>query len=123
MDFLDILGWACFFYLMWQLLGSWFFVQQLKHKINDAVEEAELLKEAERSVLAMRFEHVEENGHHVVLAYGKNNKFLGQGLSEDDAAKNIQISYPRHKILIVNDKATITKVLEPLKASNGSISN
>jgi hypothetical protein len=114
MDIIDILGWACFFYLAWQLLKSWIFVQQLKHKINDAVEEAELLKEAERSVLALRFEHVEENGHSIVLAYGKNNKFLGQGITEDDAAKNIQIYYPRHKILIVNDKSTITKVLDPV---------
>jgi hypothetical protein len=114
MDFLDILGWALFFYLMWQLLGSWFFVQQLKHKIKDAVEEAEVLREAEKSIIALRFEHVEENGHSVVLAYGKNNKFLGQGLTEDDATKNIQLYYPRHKILIVNEKATITKVLDPL---------
>lgn len=119
MSFLDILGWAVLFYLMWQLLGSWFFVQQLKHKINDAVEEAELIREAEKSVLAMRFEHVEENGHSVVLAYGKNNKFLGQGISEEDAAKNIQLYYPKHKILIVNEKATITKILDPIQTSNG----
>jgi len=119
MNFLDIIGWAVLFYLMWQLLGSWFIVQQLRHKINDAVEEAEFLKEAERSVLALRFEHVEQNEHKVVLAYGKNNKFLGQGLTEDDATKNIQFYYPRHKILIVNDKATITKILDPLHASNG----
>jgi len=119
MNFLDILGWAVFFYLMWQLLGSWYFVQQLKHRVNDAVEEAELVREAERSVLALRFEHVEENGHSVVLAYGKNNKFLGQGMTEDDAAKNIQLYYPKHKILVVNDNATITKILDPLHASNG----
>jgi hypothetical protein len=118
MNFLDILGWAVFFYLMWQLLSSWVFVQQLKHKINDAVEEAELLKEAEKQVLALRFEHVEENGHNVVLAYGKNNKFLGQGLNEDDAAKNIQLYYPRHQILIVNEKATITKILDPVDAKS-----
>lgn len=114
MNFFDIIGWAVFFYLFWQLLGSWFFVQQLRHKINDAVEEAEILREAEKSVLALKFEHVKENGHQVVLAYGKNNKFLGQGLTEEDAAKNIQLSYPKHRILIVNEKATITKVLDPL---------
>jgi hypothetical protein len=114
MNFLDIIGWAVFFYLLWQLLGSWFFVQQLRHRINDAVEEAEILREAEKSVLALKFEHVKENGHQVVLAYGKNNKFLGQGLTEEDAAKNIQLSYPKHRILIVNEKATITKVLDPL---------
>lgn len=118
MDLLDILGWALFFYLLWQLLGSWLFVQQLKHRINDAVQEAELIREAEKEVLALRFEYVEENGHKVVLAYGKNNKFLGQGLTEDDAAKNIQLYYPRHRILIVNEKATITKVLDPLDAKS-----
>ena len=118
MNFLDIIGWAVFFYLLWQLLGSWFFVQQLRHRINDAVEEAEILREAEKSVLALKFEHVKENGHQVVLAYGKNNKFLGQGLTEEDAAKNIQIYYPKHKILIVNEKATITKVLDPLDAKS-----
>lgn len=116
---MEFIGWVVFFYLMWQLLKSWIFVQQLKHKINDAVEEAEFIREAEKAVLALRFEHVEENGHRVVLAYGKNNKFLGQGSSEDDAANKIQLYYPKHKILIVNDKATITKVLDPLQTSNG----
>ncbi len=118
MSFLDILGWVVFFYITWQLLKSWMFVQQIKHKINDAVEEAELIKEAEKSVLALRFEHIEENGHQVVLAYGKHNKFLGQGPTEDETAKNIQICYPKHKILIVNEKATITKILDPLDAKS-----
>lgn len=116
---MELIGWVCFFYFGWQLLKSWIFVQNLKHQISDAVEEAELVRGAERSVLALRFEHVEENGHYAVLAYGKNNKFLGQGLTEEDAAKNIQLSYPKHKILIVNDKSTITKVLDPLQTSNG----
>jgi hypothetical protein len=114
MDIVEIIGWACFFYLGWQLLKSWIFVQDLKHRIAEAVEDQVALQEAEKQVLAMRFEHVEENGHKVVLAYGKNNRFLGQGLTEEDAAKTIQVYYPRHKILIVNEKATITKVLDPL---------
>lgn len=115
---MEFIGWICFFYFGWQLLKSWIFVQNLKQQINNAVEEAELIQETERSVLALRFEHVEENGYQVVLAYGKNNKFLGQGLTEDEAAKNIQIYYPRHKIVIVNEKATITKVLDPLDAKS-----
>jgi hypothetical protein len=119
MDLMEFIGWVVFFHLMWQLLKSWFFVQQLKHRIQDAAEEAVLIEEAEKAILALRFEHVEENGHSVVLAYGKNNKFLGQGITEDEAAKNIQLCYPRHKILIINDKATITKILDPIQASNG----
>jgi hypothetical protein len=118
MDIVEIIGWACFFYLAWQLLKSWIFVQGLKHRIAEAVEEEIAVKEAEKQVLALRFEHVEENGHSVVLAYGKNNRFLGQGVTEDDAAKNIQIYYPTHKILIVNEKATITKILDPLDAKS-----
>lgn len=115
---MELLGWILFVYLMWQLLSSWVFVQQLKHRIKDAVEEAELVEEVEKRVIALRFEHIEENGHSVVLAYGKNNKFLGQGASELEAEKNIQLYYPRHKILIVNEKATITKILDPLDAKS-----
>lgn len=119
MDLIEFIGWVCFFYLGWQLLKSWIFVQQLRHRITDAVAEAELVEEIEKQVIALRFEHVEENGHNVVLAYGKNNKFLGQGLSEEDAAKNIQLYYPRHKIIIVNEKSTITKILDPIQTTNG----
>jgi hypothetical protein len=119
MDIVEIIGWACFFYLGWQLLKSWIFVQDLKHRIAEAVDEEVAVREAEKSVLALRFEHVEENGHKVVLAYGKNNRFLGQGLTEDDAAKNIQIYYPRHKIVVVDDKSTITKILDPVQTTNG----
>lgn len=118
MDLIDFLGWVIFFYLTWQLLKSWLFVQQLRHRISDAVAEAELVEEIEKQVIALRFEHIEENGYKVVLAYGKNNKFLGQGSTEDEAAKNIQLYYPRHKIVIVNEKATITKVLEPIDAKS-----
>ena len=119
MDIIEFLGWVVFFYITWQLLKSWLFVQQLKHRIQDAIDEADSVEEVEKRVMYMRFEHVEENGHSVVLAYGKNNHFLGQGLSEDEAAKNIQLHYPQHKILIVNEKAAITKVLEPIQTSNG----
>ena len=118
MDIIEFLGWVVFFYITWQLLKSWVFVQQLKHRIQDAVDEAELVEEVEKRVIALRFEHVTENGHSVVLAYGKNNQFLGQGSSEEAAEKNIQLYYPRHKILIVNEKATITKVLDPLDAKS-----
>lgn len=119
MDIVEFVGWVCFFYLGWQLLKSWIFVQNLKHRIAEAVEEEIAEKESEKQVLALRFEHVEENGHKVVLAYGKNNRFLGQGMSEEDAATNIQVHYPRHKIIIVNEKSTITKILDPVQTTNG----
>ncbi len=118
MDIIEFIGWVCFFYISWQLLKSWIFVQGLKHRIAEAVEEEIAVQDAEKQVLALRFEHVQENGHKVVLAYGKNNRFLGQGVTEDDAAKNIQVYYPRHKIVIVNEKATITKILDPLDAKS-----
>jgi hypothetical protein len=118
MDFIEFLGWVCFFYLGWQLLKSWIFVQNLKQQIADAVDQEVASKEAEQQVLAMWFERVEENGHAVVLAYGKNNKFLGQGDTEEDAAQNIQICYPRHKIVVVDNKSTIIKILDPVDAKS-----
>ena len=119
MSFVEFLGYLVFFYLMWQLFKSWIFVQNLKHRIAEAVDEELAVQSAEQHVLALRFEHVEENGHAVVLAYGKNNKFLGQGLSEDDVTKNIQMHYPKHKIVVVNDKAVITKIHDPVQSING----
>ena len=91
MSFVEFLGYLVFFYLMWQLLKSWIFVQDLKQRIAEAVDQDLAVQAAEQHVLALRFEHVEENGHAVVLAYGKNNKFLGQGLSEEDVAKNLNL--------------------------------
>ena len=118
MDLIEILGWTIFFYLMWQLLSAWIFVQKLKHRVEDALIEEEAVQAIEKQVLALRFEHVEENGYKVVLAYGKNNKFLGQGLTEEEVEQNLQKYYPKHKIVIVNEKATITKVLNPLDAKS-----
>lgn len=118
MDFIEFLGWIAFFYITWQLLKSWIFVQQLRRRVEDALNDEEAIQAVEKQVLALRFEPIEENGHQVVLAYGKNNQFLGQGQTEDEAAQNIQLCYPRHKILIVNEKATITKVLDPLDAKS-----
>lgn len=118
MEFIEFLGWVVLFYLTWQLLKSWLFVQQLRHRISDAVAEAELVEEIEKQVIALRFEHVEENGHHVVLAYGKNNKFLGQGINETEVENNLQKYYPKHKLIIVNEKANIQKILDPIQTSN-----
>lgn len=118
MDLIEFLGWVIFFYLTWQLLKSWLFVQQLRHRISDAVAEAELVEEIEKQVIALRFEHIEENGYKVVLAYGKNNKFLGQGLTETEVENNLQKCYPKHKLIIVNETATIQKILDPIQTSN-----
>ena len=76
MDIMEFIGWICFFYLGWQLLKSWIFVQDLKQRIAEAVDEDLAVQAAAQHVLALKFEHVEENGHQVVLAYGKNNKFF-----------------------------------------------
>jgi len=119
MDFIEFLGWIFFFYITWQLFKSWFFVQQLKNKIKDAVQEAELVEEIEKRVIALRFEYISHNGNNVVLAYGKNNKFLGQGLTEEEATNNIQLCYPEHKLLIIDDKSNIKKILEPISITNG----
>lgn len=114
---MEFIGWVCFFYIGWQLLKSWIFVQDLKQRIAEAVEDEVAAREAEQQVLALRFEHVEENGNKVVLAYGKNNKFLGQGLTESEIEKNLQNYYPKHKIVIVNEKV-ITKVLDSVDAKS-----
>ena len=114
MDFIEFLGWIAFLYITWQLLKSWIFVQQLRHRVEDALNKEEASRAIEKQVLSLRFEHVKENGHSIVLAYSKNNRFLGQGPTEAEVENNLQKCYPDHKILIVNEKATVTEVLDPL---------
>lgn len=118
MDFVEFLGWIFFFYIGWQLLKSWIFVQQLQQQVAAALTQEEAMQAAKTQVLALHFEHIEENGHQVVLAYSKNNQFLGQGSTESEIEAALQKCYPQHKLIIVNEKATITKVLDPLDAKS-----
>lgn len=114
MDIIEIVGWAAFFYIMWQLLKSWIFVQNLRRRINEALDEQEAVAAIEKQILALRFEHVEENGHQVVLAYGKDNQFLGQGLTESETETKLQKQYPTHRLVVVNETAIIQRILDPL---------
>ena len=120
MDIIEIVGWACFFYLGWQLLKSWIFVQGLKHRLAGAVEDELALRQTEKQVGVVQFDHVEQGSHSVVLIYEhKTNQFLGQANTQEEAEAMLQTRYPTKGFVVVNDKATVQRILDPVQTTNG----
>lgn len=119
MDFIEILGWACLFYLGWQLLKSWIFVQGLKHRIAEAVD-AELEKqETAQKIGVVQFEHVEQGSYSVVLVYEhETNRFLGQADTQEAAESMLQNRYPKKSFVVVNEKATVKGTINAVDAKS-----
>lgn len=108
MDLIEFLGWVAFFYIAWQLLKSWIFVQGLKHRLAEAVEDELVLRQTEKQVGIVQFDHVEQGPHSVVLVYEhKTNQFLGQANTQEEAEAMLQNRYPTKGFVIVNEKATV----------------
>jgi hypothetical protein len=119
MDIIEIVGWACFIYLGWQLLKSWIFVQGLKHRIATAVEEELVLRQTEKQVGVVQFDHVEQGSHSVVLVYEhKTNQFLGQANTQEEAETMLQNRYPTKGFVIVNEKATVKGTINAVDAKS-----
>jgi len=120
MDIVEIIGWACFFYLAWQLLKSWIFVQGLKHRIAEAVEAEMIKQETEQQIGVVQFEHVEQDSYSVVLVYEhQTNRFLGQADTKEQAEAMLQNRYPKKNFVVVNEKATVKGTINAVQSTNG----
>lgn len=120
MDLFETLGYVVFFYLIWQLLKSWIFVQGLKHRIAEAVD-AELEKqETAQKVGVVQFEHVEQGPYSVVLVYEhETNRFLGQADTREAAESMLRNRYPKRSFVVVNEKATVKGTINAVQSTNG----
>ena len=119
MDILEILGWAVFFYLMFQLVSAWVAMQHIKGVVNEVVEQQLAREEIAKQVTVVRFEHVEQGPYSVILALEKETgKFLGQGNCETEAREMLQNRYPRKRFVIVDEKDTIKATIQPVDAKS-----
>jgi hypothetical protein len=119
MNLMEFIGWIVFFYLMWQLLKSWIFVQQLKHRIQDAAEEEIIKQETEQQIGVVQFEQVEQGSYSVVLVYEhKTNRFLGQADTKEQAESMLQNRYPKKNFVVVNEKATVKGTINAIDAKS-----
>ncbi len=115
MDIIEILGWAVFFYMMWQLLSAWVAIQRIKDAVNTAVDEELARQEIAQRVTVIRLEHVEQGPYSVFLAIEKETgKFLGQGNTESEAKEMLQKRYPKKKLVIVDEKDAIKATIQPV---------
>lgn len=117
MDLLEILGWAVFGYLMFQLLSAWVAIQHIKHAVEDAVDAEIARQEIAKRVTVVQFEHVEQGPYSVILALEKDTgKFLGQGNCENEAKQMLQNRYPKRRFVIVDEKDVIKATIQPVDA-------
>jgi hypothetical protein len=119
MDIVEIVGWACFCYLGWQLLKSWIFVQGLKHRIAEAVDAEIIKQENEQQIGVVQFEHIEQGSYSAVLVYEhQTNQFLGQADTKEQAETMLQNRYPKKNFVIVNEKATVKGTINAIDAKS-----
>lgn len=117
MDILEIVGWAVFFYLMWQLVSAWIAMQHIKNVVNTVVEQQLAREETAKQATVVRFEHVEQGPYSVVLAVEKEtSKFLGQGNNDSEVKQMLQNRYPRKCFVIVDEKDAIKATIQPVDA-------
>lgn len=108
MDIIEFLGWMAFFYIVWQLLKSWIFVQNLKQQIRGAIDEEIAAEHTKQQINIIQFEHVEQGSYKTVLVYEhETNRFLGQAETQAAAESMLQNRYPKKNFVIVNNKATV----------------
>lgn len=104
MDILEILGWAVFFYLMWQLFYAWIAMQRIKHAVNNAIIESMAQQQLAEKETVIVLEHVKQGPYSVVLAVEKETgQFLGQGNTDAETQDMLQKRYPKKKFVIVDN--------------------
>ena len=119
MDILEILGWAVFFYLMWQLFYAWIAMQRIKHVVNDAIDSELARQDLARRVTVIHLEHVEQGPYSVFLAVEKETgKFFGQGSTETEAKEMLKNRYPRKHFVIIDDKDVVKATIQPVDAKS-----
>ncbi len=117
MDLFEIVGWAVFFYLFWQLFYAWVAMQRLKDAVDDAIVEEIARQQLAKKETVVRLEHVEQGPYSVVLAVEKETgRFLGQGNTESEAREMLQNRYPRKRFVIVDDQDAIKATIQPVDA-------
>lgn len=119
MNLMEFLGWIILFYLVWQLLKSWIFVQQLRHRIKDAIDQEVATERTKQQVGVVQFDHVEQGPYTTVLVYEhKTNQFLGQADTQEEAEAMLQTRYPTKGFVVVNEKATVNGTIEAVDAKS-----
>ena len=96
-------------YLLYQLILAWFILQKIKRaakEISDKNERHAIAKELVDQIKVVRYEHITQSGHSVVLAYEiKDNKFLGQAGTQSELEAILKEKFPQSGIILVDSAA------------------
>jgi hypothetical protein len=91
---LDILLYGLVGYFIYSLLRTWLAIKDLNNSIKDAVE---IIEEQARYKMLV-FEHVEQNGHNVILCFDSDNNFISQGATKEEVIEQAKQRYPKQNL-------------------------
>jgi len=108
----DILIFFLFAYAIWTLLGGYLFRQKMAAYVAGVEEAKRSLKPLEEKVMIIKTETVKfDQDKELVLLYDRNDSFLGQGHTEDEAIENIRREFPTETFVLVD---STTKLSDPV---------
>jgi hypothetical protein len=90
----DILFYTFAIYIIYQLVRAWLIVNEIKSSVNAAV----AIIEEQAKFRMISFEHVEQNGHSVVLCYDNENNFVAQGATKEEVIEMARQRYPNQNL-------------------------
>ena len=111
MTFLDLIFFIMLGYLIWNVFASYVLKQKLSAYVAGIEQARSGVNALEEKVMIVKTEILQfEQDKEIVLLYDRNNSFLGQGNTEDEAIDNIRPRFPTETFVIVD---VDTKFSEP----------
>ncbi|CAB4133580.1 hypothetical protein UFOVP257_302 [uncultured Caudovirales phage] len=105
MSLVELLGYFVLGYLFYRLIYAWFWYNQLRGEIKEALT-AEIEK-IERKIKIVHYETVIQNGHSVVLMYDEYNNFIAQGESKEQVNEVALNRFPKLSLATIKEDETI----------------
>ncbi len=111
MTFLDLISFILLGYVVWTVVSSYILRQKLSAYVAGVEETRKSDPSLQDTVMIVKTEILQfEQDKEIVLLYDRNNSFLGQGNTEDEAIDNIRPRFPTETFVIVD---VDTKFSEP----------
>jgi hypothetical protein len=101
MDLFELLGYFIIGYCFYKLVYAWYWYNQFKNDIKEAVD-AEIEK-IERKIKIVHYETVTQNGHSVVLMYDEYNNFIAQGETKEQVNELAMRRFPKLSLATIKE--------------------
>jgi len=110
MTFLDLIFFIMLGYLIWNVFASYVLKQKLSAYVAGIEQARAGVNALEEKVMIVKTEIIQfDQDKELVLLYDRNNSFLGQGPTEDEAIDSIRKEYPTETFVLVDADAKLSE--------------